>query len=59
MRIFIRDLFDPGSGMEKFGSEIRRKHPGSATSGVRGKLLQPMAWQYSMHELTPGNIHSL
>ncbi len=27
----IRDPFDPGSGMEKFGSVIRKKHPGSAT----------------------------
>jgi hypothetical protein len=27
----IRDLFDPGSGMEKFGSGIRYKYPGSAT----------------------------
>jgi hypothetical protein len=36
MRIWIRDpgiflTLDPGSGMEKFGSEIRNKHPGSAT----------------------------
>jgi hypothetical protein len=31
MRIRIRDLDDPGSGMEKFGSGIRHKHPGSAT----------------------------
>jgi hypothetical protein len=27
----IRDLFDPGFGMEKFRSGIRDKHPGSAT----------------------------
>jgi hypothetical protein len=27
----IRDLFDPGSGMEKFGSGIRNKYIGSAT----------------------------
>jgi hypothetical protein len=27
----IRNLFDPGTGMEKFGSRIRDKHPGSAT----------------------------
>jgi hypothetical protein len=27
----IRDFFDPGSGMEKFRSGIRHKHPGSAT----------------------------
>jgi hypothetical protein len=27
----IRNLFDPASGMEKFGSVIRVKHPGSAT----------------------------
>jgi hypothetical protein len=26
----IWNLFDPGSGMEKFGSGIRDKHPGSA-----------------------------
>jgi hypothetical protein len=30
MRIRIRDLFEPVSGMEKFGSKIRYKHPGSA-----------------------------
>jgi hypothetical protein len=28
------NLFDPGSGMEKFGSGIREKHPGSATLGL-------------------------
>jgi hypothetical protein len=27
----IRDLFDPGSGMGKFGSGIRYEHPESAT----------------------------
>jgi hypothetical protein len=27
MHIRIRDLFDPGSGMEKFGCGIRDKHP--------------------------------
>ncbi len=31
MRIRIRDLFDPGSGMEKFLSGIRYKHPGTET----------------------------
>jgi hypothetical protein len=33
MRIQIRDpeSFGPGSGMEKFGSGIWDKHPGSAT----------------------------
>jgi hypothetical protein len=36
MRIWIWDLgifltLDPGSWMEKFGSGIRDKHPGSAT----------------------------
>jgi hypothetical protein len=31
MRIRIRDLFDPGSGMEKFGSGIEYKHPESTT----------------------------
>jgi hypothetical protein len=36
MRIRIRDLFDPGSGKEKFGSEIRYEHPGSATSDFFG-----------------------
>jgi hypothetical protein len=30
----IRDLLDPRSGMEKFGSRIRNKHPGSATLTV-------------------------
>ncbi len=31
----IRNLFDPGSGMEKFGSGIRdKKHPGSATQDL-------------------------
>jgi hypothetical protein len=29
-RIRSRDLFDPGSGMEKFGSWIQSKHHGSA-----------------------------
>jgi len=31
IRIRIRNLFDPGSGMEKLGSWIQDKHPGSAT----------------------------
>jgi hypothetical protein len=31
MWIRTRYLLDPGSGMEKFGSEIRYQHPGSAT----------------------------
>jgi hypothetical protein len=31
MWIRIRESFDPGSGMEKFGSRIRDEHPGSAT----------------------------
>ncbi len=31
MRMRIQDLFDPGSGMEKFRFEIRHKHPRSAT----------------------------
>ncbi len=31
MRIRIRDLFNPGFGMEKFGFGIRYKHPGSRT----------------------------
>jgi hypothetical protein len=34
MRIRIRDRLDPGSGMAKFGSGIRNKHPGSATLNV-------------------------
>jgi hypothetical protein len=29
--MLIRDPFDPGSGMEKFGSGIRYKSPGSET----------------------------
>jgi hypothetical protein len=33
-QIRIRDLFDPGFGMEKFGSGIRYKHPGSATLAI-------------------------
>ncbi len=31
MRIRIRDLLDPGSGMKTFSSGIRKKRPGSAT----------------------------
>jgi hypothetical protein len=31
MRNLSRDLFEPGSGMEKFESGIRYKHPGSGT----------------------------
>jgi hypothetical protein len=31
IRSGIQDLYDPGSGMEKFESGIRDKHPGSAT----------------------------
>jgi hypothetical protein len=31
MGIRIRDLLQPGSVMEKFGSGIRNEHPGSAT----------------------------
>jgi hypothetical protein len=31
LRIRFRNLFEPGSGMEKFGSGIRYKHPGPAT----------------------------
>ncbi len=31
MQIWIRNLFDPESGMEKFGTWIRDKHRGSAT----------------------------
>jgi hypothetical protein len=44
MRIRIRDVesFDPGSGMEKFGSGIRDKPPGFATlvgrDGVKKSL---------------------
>jgi hypothetical protein len=30
----IQNLFDPGSGMEKFGFGIRDKHSGSATLGL-------------------------
>jgi hypothetical protein len=36
----IRNLFDPGSGMEKFGPGIRDKHPGSATLVFRAKTFQ-------------------
>ncbi len=35
MRIRIRDLFDPRSGMEIFGFGIRYKHLGPATLGVK------------------------
>jgi hypothetical protein len=35
----IRNLFDPGSGMEKFGSGIRDKHTGSATLVVAKHVL--------------------
>jgi hypothetical protein len=34
MWIRIRNLFDPGSGIEKFEPGIRDKHPGSATLGT-------------------------
>ncbi len=34
MQIRIRDLVNPGSGMEKVGSGIRAKHSGSATLTV-------------------------
>jgi hypothetical protein len=40
----IRDLLDPGSGMKKFGSGIRYKHPGSATlekSKTKKNIIQP------------------
>jgi hypothetical protein len=43
MRIWIRDLVDPGSGMEKFGSGIRSKHPGFAT------LLKIVPGKYMHH----------
>jgi hypothetical protein len=33
----FRNLFDPGSGMEKFGFWILDKHPGSATLIPREK----------------------
>jgi hypothetical protein len=34
MQIQIRYFFYPGSGMEKLGSGIRQKNPGSATQGI-------------------------
>jgi hypothetical protein len=34
----IRDLFDPGSGIKKYGSGFRDKHPGSATLNYFGNL---------------------
>ncbi len=34
MQIRIRDLVNPGFGMEKVGSGTRAKHPGSATLTV-------------------------
>jgi hypothetical protein len=38
----IRDVknLDPGSGMEKFGSGIWDKHPGSATLNVRAQKMR-------------------
>jgi hypothetical protein len=37
----IRNLFDAGSGMEKFRSEILDKHPGSATPVWRIRDVYP------------------
>jgi hypothetical protein len=46
MRIRIRDLLGPGSQiqykMEKFRSEIRNKHPGSAT--LWKAIVLPLLW---------------
>jgi hypothetical protein len=49
MRIWIRDseYFDPGYGMEKFGSGIRDKHPGSATLVSKKVLLK--GFPYLLH----------
>ncbi len=52
----IRDLYDPGSGTEKFRSRIRYKHPGSATLLAQGILIIAnklvfssfFTWQVSM-----------
>jgi hypothetical protein len=38
----IRNFSDPTSGMEKFGSEIRDKHPGSKTL-LGGTLMQKVS----------------
>jgi hypothetical protein len=38
MWIRIRNLFYPGSGIEKVGSGLRFKHPGSATLLLRCKI---------------------
>jgi hypothetical protein len=35
----IRNLFDPGSGMEEFGSGIRDKYPRSASLENSGVVL--------------------
>jgi hypothetical protein len=65
MRIRIRDpnflTLDQGSGMEKFGSEIRDKHPGSATL-IKTKIVRPVMNSEERELDTPSseesNIHS-
>jgi hypothetical protein len=39
MRIRIRHHFDPGTGMEKFGSGIWYKHPRSVTLFISGSVM--------------------
>jgi hypothetical protein len=42
----LRNLFDPGSGMEKFGSGSRDKHTGSATL-VGDRVSLAISWKTS------------
>jgi hypothetical protein len=44
MRIQVRDLSDPGSGMEKFGSGIPNKHLGSATLMIPSIVIMELKW---------------
>jgi hypothetical protein len=42
----IRNLFDPGSGMEKYGSGFRDKHPESATLLFRKLIIiAALGWE--------------
>jgi hypothetical protein len=51
MRIRIRNFFDPGSGMEKFGSGIR--DPGSATLLISlGKFMYILSFHQNVSVIT-------